>query len=105
MKRWYQWLEERGATDNQSDTTMVGMLKRFRYLRNDAREHLKEKLSAYAVQSVLVLLSRFPLNPNGKIDKTALPFPELQQLAAAGGRKLSQLGKALTTTESSLAEI
>lgn len=105
MKRWYQWLEERGATDNPSDTTMVGMLKRFRYLRDDVREHLKKKLPAYAVPSVLVPLSRFPLNPNGKIDKPALPFPEPQQLAAAGGRRPSQLGKALTATEKSLAEI
>ena len=105
MKRWYQWLKERGATDNPSDTTMAGMLKRFRYLRDDAREHLKEKLPTYAVPSILVPLSRFPFNPNGKIDKFALPFPELQQLAAAGGRRLSQLGKALTTTEKSLAEI
>src|SRR6266576_4539418 len=76
MKRWYQWLEKRGATDNPSDTTMVGMLKRFRYLRDDVRERLKKKLPAYAVPSVLVPLSRFPLNPNGKIDKPALPFPE-----------------------------
>lgn len=89
MKRWYQWLEERGATDNPNDTTMVGMLKRFRYLRDDVREHFKKKLPAYAVPSVLVPLSRFPLNPNGKIDKPALPFPEPQQLAAAGGRRPS----------------
>ncbi|OCK85757.1 L-aminoadipate-semialdehyde dehydrogenase-like protein large subunit [Lepidopterella palustris CBS 459.81] len=105
MKRWYQWLEERGSTDSSTDDSMVGMLKRFRYLRDDVREHLKKKLPAYAVPSVLVPLSRFPLNPNGKIDKPALPFPEPQQLAAAGGRRPSQLGKALTPTEKAVAEI
>ncbi|KAH7116720.1 hypothetical protein B0J11DRAFT_99255 [Dendryphion nanum] len=105
MKRWYQWLEERGGKDDPQDTTMVGMLKRFKYLRDDVREHLKKKLPAYAVPSVLVPLQRFPLNPNGKIDRPALPFPEPQQLAAAGARRPSQLGKALTSTEKIVAGI
>ncbi|PSN68824.1 large subunit of L-aminoadipate-semialdehyde dehydrogenase [Corynespora cassiicola Philippines] len=106
MKRWFQWLEERGATESiTEDTSMVGMLKRFKYLRDDVREHLKKKLPAYAVPSVLVPLVRFPLNPNGKIDKPALPFPEPAQLAAAGARRPSQLGKALTPTEKTLAGI
>jgi L-aminoadipate-semialdehyde dehydrogenase len=95
MKRYYQWLEERGAKDNSEDTSMVGLLKRFKYLRDDVREHLKKKLPAYAVPSVLVPLIRFPLNPNGKIDRPALPFPEPGQLAAAGARRPSQLGAAL----------
>jgi L-aminoadipate-semialdehyde dehydrogenase len=105
MKRWYQWLEERGAQDNDTDTSMVGMLKRFKYLRDDVREHLKKKLPAYAVPSVLVPLIRFPLNPNGKIDRPALPFPEPTQLAAAGARRPSQLGKTLTDTEKAVAQI
>lgn len=105
MKRWYQWLEERGGKDDSQDTSMVGLLKRFKYLRDDVREHLKKKLPAYAVPSVLVPLQRFPLNPNGKIDRPALPFPEPQQLAAAGARRPSQLGKALTPTEKTVAGI
>lgn len=105
MKRWYNWLEERGATDSSTDTSLVGMLKRFKYLRDDIREHLKKKLPAYAVPSVLVPLIRFPLNPNGKIDRPALPFPEPQQLAAAGARRPSQLGKTLTSTEKAVREI
>ena len=105
MKRWYNWLEERGTTDSSTDTSLVGMLKRFKYLRDDIREHLKKKLPAYAVPSVLVPLSRFPLNPNGKIDRPALPFPEPRELAAAGARRPSQLGKALTPTEKTVREI
>jgi L-aminoadipate-semialdehyde dehydrogenase len=105
MKRYYDWLEERGAEDKSDDTTMVGLLKRFKYLRDDIREHLKKKLPAYAVPSVLVPLVRFPLNPNGKIDRPALPFPEPGQLAAAGARRPSQLGQALTETEKTVAKI
>ncbi len=107
MKRWYDWLEERGAKDSASteDTSMVTLLKRFKYLRDDVREHLKKKLPAYAVPSVIVPLIRFPLNPNGKIDRPALPHPEPAQLAAAGARRPSQLGAALTATEKSMAGI
>ncbi|KAF2639257.1 large subunit of L-aminoadipate-semialdehyde dehydrogenase [Massarina eburnea CBS 473.64] len=106
MKRWFQWLEERGVTDSiTEDTSMVAMLKRFKFLRDDVREHLKKKLPAYAVPSVIVPLIRFPLNPNGKIDRPALPFPEPAQLAAAGARRPSQLGTALTPTEKIMAGI
>ncbi|KAI5376061.1 hypothetical protein CUC08_Gglean007375 [Alternaria sp. MG1] len=107
MKRWYDWLEERGAKDSDSadDTSMVTLLKRFKYLRDDVREHLKKKLPAYAVPSIIVPLIRFPLNPNGKIDRPALPFPEPAHLAAAGARRPSQLGAALTPTEKKMASI
>ncbi|KAL6705520.1 large subunit of alpha-aminoadipate reductase [Coniothyrium glycines] len=107
MKRWYDWLEERGAKDSDSteDTSMITLLKRFKYLRDDVREHLKKKLPAYAVPSVIVPLIRFPLNPNGKIDRPALPYPEPAQLAAAGARRPSQLGAALTSTEKTMAGI
>jgi L-aminoadipate-semialdehyde dehydrogenase len=107
MKRWYDWLKERGTEDTASteDTSMVTLLKRFKYLRDDVREHLKKKLPAYAVPSVIVPLIRFPLNPNGKIDRPALPYPEPAQLAAAGARRPSQLGAALTDTEKKMASI
>lgn len=67
---------------------MVGMFKRFRYLRDDVREHLKKKLPAYAVPSVL--------------DKPALPFPEPQQLAAAGGEGHRNLARFLLLARSLL---
>jgi L-aminoadipate-semialdehyde dehydrogenase len=107
MKRWLDWLKERGSEDLASteDTSMVTLLKRFKYLRDDVREHLKKKLPAYAVPSVIVPLIRFPLNPNGKIDRPALPYPEPGQLAAAGARRPSQLGAALTETEKKMAGI
>jgi L-aminoadipate-semialdehyde dehydrogenase len=107
MKRWYDWLKERGTEENASveDTSLVSLLKRFKYLRDDVREHLKKKLPAYAVPSVIVPLIRFPLNPNGKIDRPALPYPEPAQLAAAGARRPSQLGSALTNTEKTMASI
>lgn len=48
----------------------------------DVRSFLKTRLASYAVPSVVVPMPRMPLNPNGKIDKPRLPFPDTAQLAA-----------------------
>ncbi|KAL1959532.1 hypothetical protein VTO42DRAFT_1977 [Malbranchea cinnamomea] len=105
MSKWAQWLKERGEEDNYSGEGMVGMLKRFRPLRDDAREYLRGKLPTYAVPTVIIPLMRMPLNPNGKIDKPALPFPDTAELSAAAPRRKSSVLQQLTETEQTLAQI
>ena len=109
MQRWNQWVLEkkndRGLTVPQNDESMVGMLKRFSSLIADVKEHLKTKLATYAVPSVYIPLYRFPLNPNGKIDRPALPFPEPSDFAAALPRRLSHTTASLSSTEKSVAQI
>ncbi|KAJ5221624.1 uncharacterized protein N7469_010511 [Penicillium citrinum] len=105
MNKWAQWLESKGLQDDDSADGMVGLLRRFRPLRDDARDHLRSKLPAYAVPTVIIPLKRMPLNPNGKIDKPALPFPDTAELSAAAPRRRSSAMQALSETEQALAQI
>ncbi|MFA6985651.1 MAG: amino acid adenylation domain-containing protein [Arenimonas sp.] len=53
------------------------------------REHLKAALPDYMVPSAFVLLENFPLTPNGKVDRRALPTPE--SVAGAGADDAGEL--------------
>ncbi len=44
---------------------------------SDLRTFLKDKLPEYMIPSLFVLLDSMPLNASGKIDRKALPVPEL----------------------------
>ncbi|KAL4808352.1 hypothetical protein BDV18DRAFT_134804 [Aspergillus unguis] len=105
MSKWASWLESKGLKDDDSAEGMVGMLRRFRPLRDDARELLRSKLPTYAVPTVFIPLKRMPLNPNGKIDKPALPFPDTAELSAAAPQRRPSALKALSETEQALAQI
>lgn len=65
------------------DALLVRGMRRHRKLIRDIRDHLKRKLPAYSVPTLFVPLGKMPLNPNGKIDKPALPFPDTAVASAA----------------------
>ncbi|KAJ7695395.1 hypothetical protein B0H17DRAFT_1198634 [Mycena rosella] len=76
------------VTDGEDEKGVVQGIKKYRRLIKDIREHLKKKLPSYSVPSLFVPLRRMPLNPNGKVDKPALPFPDTAQaVSAPSGRK------------------
>ncbi len=105
MQVWSSWLEERGLNDETDAEGMVGLLRRFRPLRDDIRAYLKTKLPGYAVPATVIPLRKMPLNPNGKISKPALPFPDISELSAAAPRRPSASSSTMSETESSLASI
>ena len=52
--------------------------------REDAlRDHLRASLPAYMVPQHLVFLAAIPLSPNGKVDRKALPAPDVDGQRAA----------------------
>ncbi len=50
---------------------------------SDLRNFLQVRLPNYMLPSAFVLLDRFPLTPNGKIDRRNLPAPDLSAQSAA----------------------
>jgi acyl carrier protein len=62
----------------------------------ELRTFLERSLPDFMVPSAFVLLDRFPLSPNGKLDRAALPAPEF----TAGGHVAPR-----TETERVLADI
>ncbi|KAL8714422.1 MAG: hypothetical protein Q9220_001755 [cf. Caloplaca sp. 1 TL-2023] len=107
MKTWEEWIKERDIREDQDeDDSISGLLKRYKALRHDLRDFLKSKLPSYAIPSVVVALKRMPLNPNGKIDRPALPFPTDAELNAAATSNLDDReNDGLSDTEKMVASI
>ncbi|QLE45895.1 hypothetical protein FD723_36250 (plasmid) [Nostoc sp. C052] len=66
---------------------------------SELRQFLKAKLPEYMIPNDFVQLSAFPLTPNGKIDRQALPLPDSQN------QRNQQFLAPQTDTEQAIADI
>ena len=65
------------ARTESGDTRLVGYVVLSSELEtSELREYLKNRLPDYMVPGVLMVVDEFPLTPNGKLDRNALPSPE-----------------------------
>ncbi|KAM0714433.1 hypothetical protein Q7P37_010220 [Cladosporium fusiforme] len=106
LNMWREW----HATTNKSETPNtegdISIKQRFQIfgkLTDDIRETLKAKLPVYAVPTLFIPMLRLPLNPNGKVDRRVLPFPEEADLL--GTVTTATDLESRTETENALAEI
>ncbi|CEP61522.1 L-aminoadipate-semialdehyde dehydrogenase LALA0_S03e04742g [Lachancea lanzarotensis] len=74
---------ESEISDEVSKDAVVNGLVKYRLLAQDIKIGLKKRLASYAIPTIIVVLAKLPLNPNGKVDKPKLQFPTSKQLAAA----------------------
>jgi L-aminoadipate-semialdehyde dehydrogenase len=80
-------------------------LKRFRPLQAEVRDHLKGRLPIQAVPTTYIVLNKLPLNPNGKVDKPRLPFPDIAEATEEASDEDLKRWDALSETERSVATI
>lgn len=99
--------DDTAAESEEKGDEIVRGMRKYRKLIADIKTHLKGKLPSYAVPTVIVPLSKLPLNPNGKVDKPALPFPDTAQIAAASRKKrdTTEAAPQLTPVQKELASI
>lgn len=74
----------------ESDPIVKGLVG-YHLLAKDIKEFLKKRLASYAIPSLLVVLDKLPLNPNGKVDKPKLQFPSPKQLELVAANSKSEI--------------
>jgi amino acid adenylation domain-containing protein len=72
---------------------------------SDLRQHIAQRLPAYMVPHHLTVLDSFPLSPNGKIDRKALPEPDATETAATYVAPSTLVETVLTDTYAGLLQL
>ncbi|BAY81647.1 peptide synthetase [Calothrix parasitica NIES-267] len=65
---------------NQDDEKLIAyLISSSEVSQTDLREFMQDKLPGYMIPSNYMMLEEFPLTPNRKIDRKALPTPEINR--------------------------
>ena len=103
FKEWPNWLKARNLEDVEDAGTDLGPVKvyfkKFRRIQTEIRDHLKGRLPSYAVPTIFIVLDKLPLNPNGKVDKPNLPFPDIAERTEKTSDEDLRRWESLTETE------
>ena len=62
-----------------TDPIVKGLVQ-FASLIKDLKLHLKKRLAAYSIPTLIIPMTKLPLNPNGKVDKPKLQLPSEDQM-------------------------
>lgn len=107
MNEWPRFLKAQGIDDVDDEGTDIGPTKvyftRFRRMQTELREHLKGRLPSYAVPTTFIVLHKLPLNPNGKVDKPNLPFPDIAEQTKDASDEDVKRWESMTETERTVA--
>lgn len=108
-KEWQRWLHDHGLADIEDEGVEMGsvtvFLKKYRRMQTEVRDHLKTRLPTYAVPTIYIVLNKLPLNPNGKIDKPNLPFPDVAERVEDASEEDLKSWESLTETEQTVAQL
>lgn len=107
-KEWQRWVSSVGGEDVEDEGIDFGSvkvyLKKYRRMQTEVRDHLKTRLPVYAVPTIYIVLNKLPLNPNGKVDKPNLPFPDVAERTEEASEEDLKHWESLTDTERAVAE-
>ncbi|KAK0730193.1 hypothetical protein B0H67DRAFT_561059 [Lasiosphaeris hirsuta] len=107
-REWRRWLSDRGLADVEDGGVEMGsvtiFLKKFRRMQTEVRDHLKTRLPSYAVPTIYIVLNKLPLNPNGKVDKPNLPFPDVAEIVEDASEEDVKSWETLTEIERVVAQ-
>ncbi|OBT58212.1 NRPS-like protein [Pseudogymnoascus sp. 24MN13] len=108
LAEWRRWLAASGVEDIEDEGTEMGTVivyaKKFRRMTTEVWDHLKARLPAYAVPTIYIVLNKLPLNPNGKVDKPNLPFPDVAERTEDASEEDLKNWESLTETERTVAQ-
>ncbi|KAL3425272.1 L-aminoadipate-semialdehyde dehydrogenase [Phlyctema vagabunda] len=107
LKQWPEWLKTHNLEEVEDEGIDIGPTKyypkRFRRIQTEVRDHLKSRLPTYAVPTIFIVLKQLPLNPNGKVDKPSLPFPDITEQTEEASEEDLKRWESLTDTERTVA--